>query len=101
MGCLIADHVKTSIGTLFNTGACMGAFALLVTSGSLLPKFVPSFCSYLKGCISEEYTRSQFYETARVVLSRRGRQWTPAMQAMWDAVYESTAAQRSSSVAKG
>ena len=37
LGALIGDHVKTSIGTLFNTGAYVGAMTMIVTDGKLLP----------------------------------------------------------------
>ena len=33
VGALIGDHTKTSIGTLLNTGTCVGAMTLLVPSG--------------------------------------------------------------------
>ena len=42
-GALIGDHAKTSIGVMLNTGTYVGAMTLLVASGKLLPKFIPSF----------------------------------------------------------
>ena len=51
VGALIGDHAKTSIGTLLNTGACVGAMTVLVTSGKLLPKFIPSFTWYFNDAI--------------------------------------------------
>ena len=39
VGALIGDHTKTSIGTLFNTGAYVGAMALIAATGKPLPKF--------------------------------------------------------------
>ncbi|MHC4888741.1 MAG: putative sugar nucleotidyl transferase, partial [Planctomycetota bacterium] len=42
VGSLIGDHAKTSIGTLLNTGSYVGAMALIMTTGKLLPKFIPS-----------------------------------------------------------
>ena len=41
VGSLIGDHTKTSIGTLLNTGAYVGAMALIAATGKLLPKFIP------------------------------------------------------------
>ena len=49
VGSLIGDHTKTSIGTLMNTGAYVGAMALIATNGKLLPKFLPSFAWYRRG----------------------------------------------------
>ena len=51
VGCLIGDHAKTSIGTLLNTGAYVGATTLVVGGGGLLPKFIPSFTWHLDGAI--------------------------------------------------
>jgi len=38
VGALIGDHVKTSIGTLLNTGAYVGAMALITSTGKPLPR---------------------------------------------------------------
>ena len=94
VGAIIGDHTKTSIGTLFNTGAYVGAMALLVAAGRLMPKFIPSFSWYLSGQITEGKGKAPLYATAKIALSRRKRQWTPADEAMWDAVFDLTAPQR-------
>ncbi|MCL2701751.1 MAG: hypothetical protein FWE88_08675 [Phycisphaerae bacterium] len=93
-GALVGDHTKTSIGTLLNTGAYIGAFCVLVTGGELCPRFVPSFSTYYQGHVNESFTRDQLYRTARTVLPRRQRIWTPDMETLWNAVYELTAADR-------
>ena len=46
--------------------------ALLVTTGKLLPKFIPSFAWYLKGADHAGPGRRKFYETARTAMARRG-----------------------------
>jgi UDP-N-acetylglucosamine diphosphorylase/glucosamine-1-phosphate N-acetyltransferase len=94
MGSLIGDHAKTSIGTLMNTGAYVGAFSILIAGDRLMPKYTPSFCAYMRGSIAEYFGRTELYDTARIVLGRRGCEWTPQMQAMWDHVYELTAPHR-------
>ena len=71
VGALIGDHTKTSIGTLLNTGACVGAMALLVTSGKLLPKFIPSFTWHLNDAIVPGAGKCALYATARTAMSRR------------------------------
>jgi len=93
-GSLIGDHAKTSIGTLLNTGAYVGAFGMMVTDGELAPRFIPSFGTYLRGVIGEGFKREHMFATARTVLQRRNHTWTSAMEAMWNSVYEMTAAHR-------
>ena len=97
VGGFIGDHVKTSIGTLLNTGASVGAMAQLATPGVLLPKYIPSFAWYVKGKLGEGPGRKKFYQTARLAMARRGISWTDADEAMWDAVYETETGQRAGS----
>jgi UDP-N-acetylglucosamine diphosphorylase / glucose-1-phosphate thymidylyltransferase / UDP-N-acetylgalactosamine diphosphorylase / glucosamine-1-phosphate N-acetyltransferase / galactosamine-1-phosphate N-acetyltransferase len=98
VGSLIGDHTKTSIGTLLNTGACVGAMALLVTSGKLLPKFIPSFTWHLNDAISQGMGKAPLYATARAAMARRKCQWTAADEAMWNAIYEITAGEREEAI---
>ena len=101
VGCLVGDHTKTSIGTLFNTGAYVGAMALILATGKPLPKFIPSFAWFMDGAVTKGFGKGKLYETARVAMSRRKRQWTPAQEAMWDAVFELTAPSRDAAIRKG
>jgi UDP-N-acetylglucosamine diphosphorylase / glucose-1-phosphate thymidylyltransferase / UDP-N-acetylgalactosamine diphosphorylase / glucosamine-1-phosphate N-acetyltransferase / galactosamine-1-phosphate N-acetyltransferase len=98
VGALIGDHAKTSIGTLLNTGAYVGAMSVLVAGGRLMPKFIPSFAWYLNDIISHGAGKASLYATARTAMSRRGCQWTECDEAMWDAVYEMTAPEREEAV---
>ncbi|MGB2822722.1 MAG: putative sugar nucleotidyl transferase [Phycisphaerae bacterium] len=101
VGSLIGDHVKTSIGTWLNTGSYVGAMALVVATGAPLPKFIPSFAWFLKGVVTKGFGKGQLYETARTAMARRGRQWSEAQQAMWDAVHEMTAPGRTELIKRG
>lgn len=101
VGSLIGDHTKTSIGTLFNTGAYVGSMAVISGTGKPLPKFIPSFAWFVEGVVTKGFGKNKLYETARTVMSRRGREWTPAMTAMWDAVFELTAEPRNEAIKKG
>ena len=87
VGTLIGNHTKTCIGTLLNTGACVGAMAQLVTPGVLLPKFIPSFAWVLKGSVSEGPGRRRLYETARAGNGPPRHSWTAADEALWEEVY--------------
>jgi len=100
VGALIGDHTKTSIGTLLNTGAYVGAMAVLVSSGKLLPKFIPSFTWYFNDAITSGTGKESAYATARTAMGRRKCEWTEADVAMWDAVYEITAEEREAAIAR-
>jgi len=101
VGSLIGDHTKTSIGTMFNTGAYVGAMSLILATGTLLPKFIPSFAWFLDGVVTKGFGKRKLYQTAQVAMGRRGCEWTEAEQGMWDAIYEMTAKARGESVRRG
>jgi len=101
VGCLIGDHTKTSIGTFLNTGAYVGAMALILATGQPLRKFIPSFAWLLDGVVTKGFGKKKLYETARVVMARRGRQWTEAQEAMWDTVFEMTKDRRDEMIRRG
>ncbi len=101
VGALIGDHVKTSIGTLFNSGAYVGAMAIIAATGKPLPKFIPSFAWFLEGVVTKGFGKKQLYQTAKTVMSRRGCTWTEAEQSMWDEIYNLTAPPRNEAVKRG
>ncbi len=101
VGSLIGDHTKTSIGTLFNTGAYVGSMALIAGTGKPLPKFIPSFAWFLEGVVTKGFGKRKLYQTAQTAVGRRGREWTEAQESMWDFIYELTAAPRNEAIKKG
>jgi len=101
VGSLIGDHVKTSIGTLLNTGSYVGAMALIMATGKPLPKHIPSFAWFIEGIVTKGFGKRKLYETAKTAMSRRKCQWTPAMESMWNAVFEMTASVRMKAIKKG
>ena len=101
VGSLIGDHVKTSIGTLLNTGSYVGAMALIMATGKPLPKHIPSFAWFIEGIVTKGFGKGKLYETAKTAMSRRKCQWTPAMESMWNAVFEMTAPVRMKAIKKG
>lgn len=101
VGSVIGDHVKTSIGTLLNTGSYVGAMALIMATGKPLPKFIPSFAWFLEGIVTKGFGKGKLYETAETAMGRRNCQWSQAEQAMWDAVFEMTAPMRNKAIKKG
>ncbi|MBN1393547.1 MAG: hypothetical protein JW959_00755 [Pirellulales bacterium] len=100
VGSLIGDHVKTSIGTLLNTGAYVGAMAVLVSDGRLMPKFVPSFGWCVDGTVSGGFGKPRLYAVAKAAMARRGAAWSEADERMWDAVYDMTAPARERAIGK-
>jgi UDP-N-acetylglucosamine diphosphorylase/glucosamine-1-phosphate N-acetyltransferase len=101
VGSLIGDHVKTSIGTLLNTGSYLGAMALVMATGKPLPKHIPSFGWFIEGIVTKGFGKGRLYETAKTAMGRRKCEWTPAMEAMWNAVFEMTAPVRKKAIKKG
>ncbi|NLH14979.1 MAG: hypothetical protein GX455_00215 [Phycisphaerae bacterium] len=101
VGSLIGDHTKTSVGVFLNTGAFVGAMAILMATGKPLPKHIPSFAWFVEGVVTKGFGRASVYQTARMAMSRRGCQWTDADQALWDAVFELTAPARNEAVRRG
>ena len=51
--------------------------------------------------MTEGFGKQKLYETAKVAMSRRNCTWTPADEALWDAVYEMTAPEREEAIRKG
>jgi UDP-N-acetylglucosamine diphosphorylase/glucosamine-1-phosphate N-acetyltransferase len=101
VGALIGDHVKTSIGTLFNTGSYVGPMALIMGTGKPLPKYIPAFAWFIEGVVTKGFGKGKLYETAKMAMSRRKCQWTESEQAMWDAVFQMTSEIRKQAVKKG
>jgi len=101
VGALIGDHVKTSIGTSFNTGAYVGAMSLIMATGKPLAKFIPDFAWLIDGIVTKGFGKAKLYETADVTMGRRNCKWTDAQQAMWDHVFELTAPQRNPFIKRG
>jgi UDP-N-acetylglucosamine diphosphorylase/glucosamine-1-phosphate N-acetyltransferase len=94
VGAFVGDHAKTSLGALFNTGSLVGPFALLLATGTLLPRSVPAFCQVAQGRIQERTDLREMFATAAVVMARRDREWTPAHAEACFLLYEATAAAR-------
>ncbi len=101
VGSLIGDHTKTSIGTLFNTGSIVGAMGIIMATGSVLPKSIPSFAWFLNGATTKGFGRRALYQTAKTAMGRRKKQWTDADQAMWEHIYELTRDERETAIRRG
>jgi len=101
VGAIIGDHTKTSIGSLFNTGAVCGAMCVIMATGEPLPKNIPSFAWFVGGVVTKGFGRRALYQTAQTAMGRRKRTWTEADEALWDKVFSITADERDEAVKRG
>ncbi len=98
VGAFIGDHVKTSIGTLLNTGTIIGTAAVLVATGAPLPKYVPPFAWFLNGMIGKGFGLTPLLQTARTAMSRRKVEMTPEDEELLRTVFARTAEDREAHV---
>jgi UDP-N-acetylglucosamine diphosphorylase/glucosamine-1-phosphate N-acetyltransferase len=98
VGSFIGDHVKTSIGTLLNTGAVVGTMAVLVTSGAPLPKYIPPYAWFLNGTVGKGFGLNPLIAAARVAMPRRKVEMTDDDEQLLRHVFELTAEDRNACV---
>jgi UDP-N-acetylglucosamine diphosphorylase/glucosamine-1-phosphate N-acetyltransferase len=91
LGCFIADHAKTGIGTLITTGAVIGVAANLV-GGRVCSRAVPSF-SWLE---EKEHKLDKALKTAAIAMKRRSAELTSSGKQLLEKVFELTRAERKS-----
>jgi UDP-N-acetylglucosamine diphosphorylase/glucosamine-1-phosphate N-acetyltransferase len=101
VGAFIGDHVKTSIGTLLNTGTFVGTMAVLVATGQPLPKHIPAFAWFLNGVVSKGFGANALIDTARTAMSRRKVALSDEEEQLLRHVHEITAEERMDHVRKG
>jgi UDP-N-acetylglucosamine diphosphorylase/glucosamine-1-phosphate N-acetyltransferase len=94
VGCFLGDHTKSGLGTLLNTGANAGVFCNLLPTGTLLPKHIPSFCSWWNGSLAPSANVPRLLETASEVMRRRGCTFTEVHAALYRTLFDHTAAER-------
>jgi UDP-N-acetylglucosamine diphosphorylase / glucose-1-phosphate thymidylyltransferase / UDP-N-acetylgalactosamine diphosphorylase / glucosamine-1-phosphate N-acetyltransferase / galactosamine-1-phosphate N-acetyltransferase len=93
VGCFLGDHVKTGIGTLLNTGTVVGFASNVFGGGMPAARHIPSF-SWGGAQGFEEFRLDAALEVAKAVLPRRDHKYTPATEALFRHVFESTRAHR-------
>jgi UDP-N-acetylglucosamine diphosphorylase/glucosamine-1-phosphate N-acetyltransferase len=99
-GCLLGDHTKTGLGTLLNTGTNAGAFCNLLPGG-LLPRHIPSFCSWWNATLADNADLPALLETARTIMARRSHEMSEAEVAVYRTLFELTAAERRRAIRDG
>jgi len=91
-GLIMADHSKCGINTMFNTGTSVGVFANIFGEG--FPRnIIPSFAWGGSSGFSTYLTRKAF-ETAELVMKRKGKALTEADRTMLSHIFEMTSEYR-------
>src|SRR5262249_18348406 len=98
VGCFLGDHTKSGLGTLLNTGTSAGVFCNLLPTAGLLPKHVPSFAAVWNGSLREMSDLESLFQTADVVMGRRGQSLTEAHREVYRRAYEQTGPQRRAAI---
>ncbi len=87
-GLMMGDHSKCGINTMFNTGTVIGVSTNIFGSG--FPRnFVPSF-SWGGASGFSTYITKKAFETARIVMSRRGIEFDDKESAILEHIFEET-----------
>ena len=94
VGAYFGDHAKTSISALLNTGTMAGPFSQFLANGGLLPRVVPAFCRVAHGRLQERADLREMFDTAAVVMGRRGQAWTETHAEFFLGLYERTEDER-------
>ncbi len=85
-GLIMGDHSKSGINTMFNTGTVVGVSSNIFGSG--FPRnFVPSFSWGGAGGFVT-YSKSKAFQTAKLVMARRGIEFDDVEQAILNHVFE-------------
>jgi UDP-N-acetylglucosamine diphosphorylase / glucose-1-phosphate thymidylyltransferase / UDP-N-acetylgalactosamine diphosphorylase / glucosamine-1-phosphate N-acetyltransferase / galactosamine-1-phosphate N-acetyltransferase len=87
-GVFMADHAKSAIGTMFNTGTVVG-FSSNVFGRGPVPKFVPSF-AWGQGNEASTYVLEKAIATARIAMSRRSIKMSPAQEKLFKTIFSLT-----------
>ena len=94
VGCFIGDHTRTGLGSMLNTGTAIGVMCNVLPAGPLLPKHVPSFAAVLYGRVAPGFPLEQMFATARIVMGRRGKEFTEVEEHLYLDLYEQTRLER-------
>jgi UDP-N-acetylglucosamine diphosphorylase/glucosamine-1-phosphate N-acetyltransferase len=88
-GLMMGDHSKCGINTMFNTGTVVGVSANIFGSG--FPRnFIPSF-SWGGSAGMTTYKTNKAFEVSKIVMERRGVEFTTDDEAILEHVFEEAA----------
>jgi UDP-N-acetylglucosamine diphosphorylase/glucosamine-1-phosphate N-acetyltransferase len=100
VGSFFGDHCKTALCSQFNTGSSIGVMTMVLPGGELLPKHIPSFSRVWHGEIDDNLDLESTLETARLVMSRRDMELTPASERLLRFLHRSTTDERIRAIAR-
>src|SRR5262245_522204 len=93
-GVYLGDHAKLGVGCRVSAGTHVGPFGQLLPSGSLLPKYVPAFCTADQGRLIDCPDPQPLFDAAARVTARRGAEFTAAHRALYKSLFDRSAAHR-------
>ena len=90
VGAIIGDFVKTSIGTLINTGSVIASCSMTVFSGRMTPDFIPPFSLFIKNKLRTVKSFDSVISTIKTQMNRRGCNFSPEHESILKNIYEKT-----------
>ncbi len=88
VGLIMADHSKTAINTMFNTGTVVG-FSSNVYGAGFPPKYIPSF-GWGGSESMKEYKLAKAIETAKAVFARRDKKFSSEDEKLFETIFNLT-----------
>lgn len=92
VGCFLGDHVKTGIGTLFNTGTLVGAGSNVFGGG--MPKTVVPPFSWGTAADMRDHRLERFLASTELAMARRGESLTRGLRRILEDAWTDTAGRR-------
>lgn len=86
VGAFLGDHAKTGLSVLLNCGTTIGPFAQLLPTGGFAPREIPAFHRSGPSGVKELADVNRALVSADIMMRRRGKQLTPALEAVYRAV---------------
>lgn len=99
VGCFIGDHTKTGLNSLFNTGTSVGVMSMVLPTGELLPKHIPSFSRFWLGRIDCQINMSDLFQLAEISMQRRGLSLSAGQRKLLVSLFEETRDERELAIA--
>ena len=90
VGTIIGDFVKTSIGTLINTGSVISSCSMTVFSGRMTPDFMPPFSVFIKNKLRPVKSFDSLISTIKTQMSRRGCNLSENQESILKNIYSRT-----------
>lgn len=98
VGCFFGDHSKIAIGCLFNTGSSIGVMSQLLPSGTLLPKYVPSFSRVWHGELQDGDEIDRSLRIMNSGMARRNCEFTAGQEHLIRHLYDATRNERAAAI---